>query len=110
MLLGPMEMLWWLIVGHFVADYTFQPDFVAKFKARANSLEAVPWYYVLTSHVATHAAVVGIITGSAWIALAEAVIHFALDFAKCENLTNIHVDQAGHILCKVLWVMVLYGL
>jgi hypothetical protein len=107
--LSPLEMLWWLIVGHFVADYTFQSDFVAKFKSRTNSLTAVPWYYVLTSHVLTHSAMVGVLTGSAWISVAEAVVHFGLDFAKCEGRTNIHVDQAGHILCKVLWVVVLFA-
>lgn len=48
------QVLWHLIVGHFVADYTLQPDFIARHKSRFNSLDAVPWYYVMLSHAMTH--------------------------------------------------------
>lgn len=105
-----MEMLWWLIVGHFVADYTFQSDFVAKFKSRNESIPAVPWYYVLASHALTHAAVVGLITQSVLMSMMEGVLHFFIDWAKCERMTNIHVDQALHVACKVVWVAVLWSM
>lgn len=103
-----MTMLFWLIAGHFVADYPLQSDFVAKFKARAASLAAVPWYYVLAGHAATHAAAVGIVTGSALLSLMEFAAHFVIDHAKCEGWTNIHVDQALHVACKVVWVLIFF--
>lgn len=103
-----IELFWWLVVGHFVADYTFQSDFVAKFKSRLNSLEAVPWYYVLASHALTHAAVVGLLTGSALLSVMEAVVHFFIDWAKCEGTTSIHTDQCLHVVCKVVWVVLLF--
>lgn len=97
-------------MGHFVADYPLQTDFIAKHKGRSNSLEAVPWYYVLFGHAATHAFFVGIITQNVWLGIAELIAHFIIDFAKCEKYFSIHVDQAFHILCKVIWFIILLEL
>jgi hypothetical protein len=96
-----------LILGHFVADYPLQTDFVAKFKCRKASLEAVPWYYVMTGHCATHAVAVYLVTGSLLLALCELVAHWIIDVCKCEGWTNIHVDQALHVVCKVAWAIAL---
>jgi uncharacterized protein DUF3307 len=95
----------WMVLGHFVADYPLQSDFVAKFKARSASLAAVPWYYVLSGHAATHAVAVGLVTGSLTLALAEFVCHWIIDLAKCEGLTTIHLDQGFHVACKFCWAM-----
>lgn len=80
-----MSVLFWLVLAHFAVDVTFQPDFVAKCKARAASIAAIPWYYVLASHAATHALAVGCITGSLPLAMLEFAAHFAIDWAKCEG-------------------------
>lgn len=98
-----MTTLLWLILGHLVADYPLQTDFVAKYKNRHCSLAAVPWYYVLAGHAATHAAAVGIITGSPLLALLELVAHAVIDATKCEGWTTIHTDQFLHLVCKVAW-------
>jgi hypothetical protein len=98
-----LSTFWWLVVGHFVADYPLQTDFVAKFKARAASLAAVPWYYVLSGHAATHAAAVGLVTGSPPLAALEFAAHWLIDWAKCEGKTGIHADQLLHVACKALW-------
>lgn len=92
-----------LLLGHFVADYPLQTDFVAKFKCRKASLPAVPWYYVMSGHCATHAVAVYLVTGSLPLATLELVAHFGIDVAKCEGWTNIHVDQALHVVCKIAW-------
>lgn len=101
-----IEIFWWMVCGHFVADITFQPDFVAKFKARSASIPAIPWYYVLTSHAATHAVAVALVTGSVLIGSLELVAHWIIDAAKCEGLTGIHTDQTLHMACKVAWLSV----
>lgn len=103
------QVLWWLVVGHFVADYPLQTDFVAKFKCRKASLLAVPWYYVLSGHAATHAAAVGLITGSAWLGLGEFLVHWFIDWAKCEGYTDIHLDQGLHLTWKVSWAIIYCG-
>ncbi len=103
----PLEILFLLIVAHAIADYPLQTDFVALRKSRHNNLPAVPWYYVLSSHALTHAAGVYLVTGSVLLAALESVAHWFIDLAKCESLTNIHVDQALHVACKAAWVALL---
>jgi hypothetical protein len=39
--------------------------------------------------------------------MGETVAHFLIDAGKCENLYNIHVDQALHALCKIAWAAIL---
>ena len=110
--MASLQLLWWLIAGHFVADYQFQSDTVAREKNRHSDTplqKAVPWYYWLTSHAATHGVAVGLITGSAWLGMAETLAHWCIDWAKCEKWTGIHVDQALHVACKVAWVAILYA-
>lgn len=99
-----LSVLFWLLVGHFVADYPLQTDFVAKHKSRRNSLAAVPWYYVLTGHAATHAAAVALATGLPTLGAVEFVAHWLIDWGKCEGRTGIHADQALHVACKLLWL------
>ncbi|HEY3788243.1 MAG TPA: DUF3307 domain-containing protein [Urbifossiella sp.] len=107
-------MLFFLLAGHALMDYSLQTDPMAVCKCRrANHplQQAVPWYYWLTSHALLHGAAVGIIvhwfTGD-WnlaigFAIVETAIHWVIDFGKCEKIYNIHVDQALHIICKVAW-------
>lgn len=100
-------VFFYLVLGHFITDYIFQSDFVAKHKSRKNNLADVPWYYIMFSHAAAHAATVITITGNPWLGLAELLVHYAIDVGKCESYFNIHIDQALHILCKLIWVLFL---
>jgi hypothetical protein len=106
-----LVQLFWLVIGHFVADYTLQTDFIAQRKSKWNSIPAVPWYYVLTAHAATHAAAVGIITGSPLLAALELIWHWIIDHLKCMGLTSIHIDQFLHVVCKIiLTILFHYGI
>jgi hypothetical protein len=107
-------MLFFLLAGHALMDYSLQTDPMAVCKCRRanNPLQQnVPWYYWLTAHALLHGAVVGLIVMwgyNDWelavaFAVAEAVAHWLIDFGKCEKLYNIHVDQLLHVLCKVAW-------
>lgn len=106
-------MLWWLIVGHAVADFPLQTDTMAKGKNRHSPPFNVPvgqvpmrvWPYWLASHALVHGGIVALVTGNVWLGIAEFVAHCLIDAAKCENLTTIHQDQALHIGCKLLWVV-----
>jgi hypothetical protein len=99
------DALFFMFVGHCLMDYCLQTDFIAKHKSPHNSLPGVPWYYVMTAHAATHAGVVGFILNP-YLGVAEGAAHWIIDLFKCEGLTNIHVDQALHILCKVAWLLI----
>lgn len=110
-----------LALGHFVADYPLQSDFIAKGKNPFREIDpsTIPpgqkpqlvWPWVLTAHAATHAAAVYLITGSHFLAAVELVAHWAIDYGKCANRYGIHVDQGLHMACKLLWaVMLVAGL
>lgn len=99
-----MEMLALLLVGHAIADYPLQGDFLAKAKNRANPIPGVPWYHGLIPHAAIHGGFVGVITGSLTLGVAEFVVHCLIDDAKCMGRISYNTDQALHVACKVLWV------
>ncbi len=107
-------MLFFLLAGHALMDFALQTDAIAACKCRrANHplQRSVPWFYWLGAHAMMHGLAVGVIVrwfGHDWtvatgLAIAETVVHAFIDMAKCEKLFNIHVDQALHALCKLLW-------
>jgi len=95
-------------------DFSLQNDTMALEKNRHSTTplqKAVPWYYWLGAHALIHGGMVYYITGYQVLGIAETVIHAFIDFGKCEKWFSIHVDQVLHILCKVVWyVLVLYVL
>lgn len=99
-----MLMLIALIGAHCFFDYAGQGDFMSKAKNRTAPIPGVPWATVLAGHAAIHGAAVALITGIWWLFIAEAVIHFLTDDAKCRGKISFNVDQAIHIGCKAAWV------
>ncbi|MBY0522635.1 MAG: DUF3307 domain-containing protein [Gemmataceae bacterium] len=103
-----LARFWWLLVGHAVGDFALQSEAMAIEKNRHSKSvlqRAVPWFYWLSAHSLLHGAAVGLITQSVWLGLVETVLHWVIDFVKCEHWTNIHQDQVLHILCKVAWAV-----
>lgn len=105
-----LARLWWLVVGHALADFVLQSDTMAKGKNRHRRTDPPPgaryqptWGYWLTAHALIHGGVVAVVTGSVGLGLAEAVAHWLIDFGKCENWYGIHADQGAHGLCKLVW-------
>jgi hypothetical protein len=105
-----------LMMGHALADFALQSPDMAKGKNRNRKpdMAVVPpgqtyqptWVYWLTAHALIHGLVVWLITGQWWLAVAETVAHWLIDFGKCDNYYGIHVDQGLHVACKVLWAIV----
>ena len=106
-----LELGFWLIVSHMVMDFWAQSDALARMKNRNRPATNVPpgqtpqvvWPYALTAHAVMHGAGVAAVTGSVEFGCAEAVCHWVIDFGKCENWYGIHLDQALHAACKILW-------
>ena len=112
-----MEILFWLLFGHALADFSLQSDTMAKGKNRHRKTDPPPgakyqpmWFYWLTSHALIHGGIVGIITHIWWLGLLEAICHWGIDFFKCENKYGIHTDQGLHILCKIIWATIFIAL
>jgi len=100
-------------VGHFTMDVVWQSSSVAKGKNRHRQGNEVPpgqtptavWPYYMTGHALSHGGVVALATGSILLGTCEVIFHWGIDFAKCENWTNPHQDQALHIFCKIIWAL-----
>ena len=99
-----------LVFGHVLADYPLQGDFLAKAKNRHTPQPHVPWYHALGAHAIIHGGFVGVITQSLWLGIAEAICHAVIDDFKCAKRICYDVDQGLHLLCKALWVGVIFYL
>jgi len=106
--LSPLEMLGLMLVGHAIADYPLQGDFLAKAKNRLAPLPGVPWYQALGAHAIIHGGFVGIITGNLPLGIAEAVAHAIADDSKCSGKIGFNGDQLIHIATKVVWCAIYF--
>lgn len=100
-----MELMFWLLVGHVLADYPLQGDFLAKAKNRFAPIPGVPWWQALSAHALIHGGMVGLITGYWWFGLFEFAAHWRIDYAKCKGDISFNEDQYLHVLCKFVWVV-----
>lgn len=98
-----IEVLGLMVVGHFVADYPLQGEFLARAKSRRDGIPGVPWYQALGAHAAIHGGAVGIVTGSVTLGVAEAFVHAFIDDRKCMGRLTYDQDQALHLACKAAW-------
>ncbi len=99
-----------LLVGHAIADFPLQAGPMATEKCRRSPSDlqrSVPWYYWLSAHALIHGGAVYLITHSLTLGLLETIVHWIIDFAKCEDWTNIHIDQLLHVACKLVWCLLL---
>ncbi|MFZ5744434.1 MAG: DUF3307 domain-containing protein [Pseudomonadota bacterium] len=94
-----------LVVGHAIADYPLQGDFLSKAKNRAAAIPGVPWYQALGAHAVMHGGMVWALTGLIWLGLLEMVAHALIDDAKCTGRLSFNQDQSLHLVCKVLWAV-----
>lgn len=101
-----MNTLLLLLVAHALADFPLQGDFLSKAKdptAVIMSTGERIWVWAMGSHCLIHAGFVTVITGNAWLGLAEFVAHGVTDYVKCQRRISFGTDQTIHIACKVLW-------
>lgn len=96
-----------LLVDHALADFVLQQEAMSAGKNRHNEIHGKKgsgfpaWYYWLSAHALIHGGVVYIITGSLLLGVVETLLHWLIDFSKCEGWLNFHQDQALHVGCKL---------
>jgi hypothetical protein len=106
------ELLFWLLVGHAIADFAAQSQYMADSKNRhSNPHSKNVWGWILNWHSLIHAGVVAACTGYVWIGMLEYFAHMTIDYLRCEGKLGqgdrgYHVDQVLHILCKVVWTII----
>lgn len=98
-------VLFWLLVGHAIADYPLQGDFLAKAKNYQLAIPGIPWQQALFWHALMHGGAVALITGSVALGCVETAIHMGIDYAKCDGRTTFTQDQLLHVCCKVAYVL-----
>lgn len=112
-----LVLLFALVIGHAFADFPLQGDFLSRGKNRnapppqladGRSTPANLWIYLMSAHCLVHAGFVWVISGYVVFALAEFVLHWIIDVAKCEGRTSFATDQWLHILSKAAYVAILW--
>jgi hypothetical protein len=103
---SPFGLFVLLAMGHFVGDFVLQNDRMAIEKC-AGCDKTLPWFWWLTAHAACQGLIVALITGVPLLGLAEWVLHWLIDWGKCNKRYNLGVDQGLHLACKVVWVALL---
>ena len=111
-LIAGLQILFALLIAHALFDYPLQGDFLSRnknrhYKDENNNVKGL-WIHCLTSHSILHAGSVWLITGSFVIGIMEFALHWVIDFLKCEGITNFHTDQFLHVLCRILYVIILW--
>lgn len=96
-----------LAIGHFVADYPLQGDFLAAAKNHRKPIPGVPWYHALAAHSAIQAGMVWLITGKLWLASFEFTLHAAIDWWKSNENISFNQDQIAHLACKAVYAYML---
>jgi hypothetical protein len=109
--LTALQVLFALCIGHAIADFPLQGEFLATGKNRRFLIHLQDpcrpvsiWVVCMTVHCLVHAGAVWIVTGSALLGFIELVLHWLIDVLKCEGRTSFNQDQALHLLCKVVYV------
>ena len=102
-----MSTLFALLIGHALADYPLQGEFLAKAKNHKIPITGVPWYQALGAHALIHAGVVWTITGFWWLGIVEFFAHSFIDYMKCDGKIGFNLDQSLHLICKVVYVIIL---
>ena len=93
-----------LLVGHALADYPLQGDFLAKAKQNHFGAIGIPGWYALATHSLIHAGFVLWLTDLLVLFTVEFVAHYVIDTLKIKNRISFLTDQALHIACKVGYV------
>lgn len=108
-----VSLLFWLGVAHAVTDVLLQdPKLVSigDYKQKAYC-DAQGWHghwpYWLLAHGLFNGAGVAIVTGNVLLGIFETMAHSLIDWGKCEQLYDVHIDQLLHLMCKLGWAAIM---
>ena len=99
-----IEIIFWLLVAHFLADYPLQSPEMGKFKNKKNkplppdkdAKQVSVWFAYLTSHAFVHAGLSALVIGFPFGFLIG-ILHWIQDYFKCKWQYSPNLDQIIHI-------------
>jgi hypothetical protein len=95
------EILFWLLVGHAVADFALQSDRMSMLKRpTVTPVSGGPWWFWMGAHALIHGGAVALATGQPALGLGEFGVHFIIDMIPGRNA---YIDQGLHVGSKILW-------
>lgn len=104
---GPLALFFAFAIAHAIADFPLQGEFLAIQKTRRTANDRSIWVVALTAHCLIQAGGVWLVSGSLAFAATELVLHGLIDLGKGEQRFGIVTDQALHLLCKVVYALIL---
>ena len=115
--IAALKLFFALCIGHAIADFPLQGDFLSRGKNRHLSppklADGSPpkrmWMYLMSAHALTHAGFVWLITGNGLLAFMEFVLHSLIDMMKCDGRTGFESDQWLHIATKAVYVGLIWS-
>lgn len=104
-----LEIIFWLLVAHFIADYPLQTAEMGKYKNKRNQptppdSKAKPvrvWVAYLTAHSFVHAGLSALVVGVP-LGFLIGAIHWTQDYLKCKYQYSPNLDQIIHITFLIL--------
>lgn len=97
----PLLVLFLLTLAHFLGDFVFQTDYIAKNKFPSNSSYNLA-AYMLFVHSFIHAGLVLILTASLTLFLIMLITHYIIDTLKVCRVINYLTDQVLHLVVVVI--------
>lgn len=98
-----LKLLFIAFGAHALADFPLQGDFLSKGKNPVNGIADVPWWVCMAAHALIHGLFVTLVFGKLSLGVAEFVIHFVIDYVKCYGKLTFVSDQVLHLVCKMVW-------
>jgi hypothetical protein len=99
-----------LIGAHWLCDYPLQGPFLSEAKVNGPLR-----FYHLVAHAGIHGTGVAVVLfvfigpQAVWFGLAEWLAHTVIDELKVRGKTSFAVDQALHVICKLVWLAIIFA-
>jgi hypothetical protein len=94
-----------LLGGHALADGPLQGPVMSAGKVSKHPCTRLQY---LAQHGLIHGLVVALLTHVWWMGALETVAHMAIDAAKGSRLITHVEDQALHVVCKLVWCLIVF--
>ena len=93
-----------------VTDVALQTEWMSYGKCCTSPVVVteIPWYFPMGAHSMVNGCGVWLVTGNAYLGLAESILHFIIDYCKCKFIIGVNLDILFHIICRVIYAVIFY--